>query len=116
MKYYYSSIKKNSMMPFAATWMEVDITKLSEVSQDKSYISYMWNLKYGISWSRKWQPTQYSCLKSHGQRSLAGYSPWGRKESDTIYLLSAHVYTQTQRYRTESRHSIILNFSIFICN
>ena len=26
---------------------------------------------------------QYSCLeKSHGQRSLVGYSPWGRKESD----------------------------------
>ena len=29
-------------------------------------------------------PLQYSCLeKSHGQRSLAGYSPWGHKESDT---------------------------------
>ena len=28
-------------------------------------------------------PFQYSCLeKSHGQRSLAGYSPWGCKESD----------------------------------
>ena len=28
-------------------------------------------------------PLQYSCLrKSHGQRSLAGYSPWSRKESD----------------------------------
>ena len=27
-------------------------------------------------------PLQYSCLKSHGQRSLAGYSPWGHKESD----------------------------------
>ena len=27
---------------------------------------------------------QYSCLeKSHAQRSLAGYSPWGCKESDT---------------------------------
>ena len=26
---------------------------------------------------------QYSCLrKSHGQRSLASYSPWGHKESD----------------------------------
>ena len=26
---------------------------------------------------------QYSCLeKSHGQRSLAGYRPWGCKESD----------------------------------
>ena len=23
--------------------------------------------------------------KSHGQRSLAGYSPWGRKESDDSY-------------------------------
>ena len=28
-------------------------------------------------------PLQYSCLKNpHGQRSLAGYSPWGRRESD----------------------------------
>ena len=27
---------------------------------------------------------QYSCLQNpHGQRSLMGYSPWGRKESDT---------------------------------
>ena len=29
-------------------------------------------------------PIQYSCPKNpHGQRSLAGYSPWGLKESDT---------------------------------
>ena len=29
-------------------------------------------------------PPQYSCLeKSHGQRSLVGYSPWGCKDSDT---------------------------------
>ena len=28
-------------------------------------------------------PLQYSCLENpHGQRSLAGYSPWGRTESD----------------------------------
>ena len=28
-------------------------------------------------------PLQYSCLETpHEQRSLAGYSPWGRKESD----------------------------------
>ena len=32
---------------------------------------------------RKWQPTPYSCLgESHGQRNLAGYSPWDRKELD----------------------------------
>ena len=37
-------------MPFAATWMELEIFILSEVSQkekDNPYdITYMWNLKY----------------------------------------------------------------------
>ena len=28
-------------------------------------------------------PLQYFCGESHGQRSLVGYSPWGRKELDT---------------------------------
>ena len=33
---------------------------------------------------RKWQPTPgFLPGESHGQRSLAGYSPWGRKVSDT---------------------------------
>ena len=32
---------------------------------------------------RKWQPTLvFLPGKSHGQRSLAGYSPWGLKELD----------------------------------
>ncbi|CAI9168844.1 unnamed protein product [Rangifer tarandus platyrhynchus] len=36
-----------------------------------------------MPWSRKWQPTPVLLPgKSHGQRSLEGYSPWGRKESD----------------------------------
>ena len=29
--------------------------------------------------------------KSHGQRSLVGYSPWGRKESDTTERLALHL-------------------------
>ena len=37
-----------------------------------------------IPWSRKWQPTPgFLPGKSHGQRSLAGYSPRGHNESDT---------------------------------
>ena len=33
---------------------------------------------------RKWQPTPlFLPGKFHGQSSLVGYSPWGRKESDT---------------------------------
>ena len=31
--------------------------------------------------------------KSHGQRSLAGYSPWGRKESDIIEGLKQQKHT-----------------------
>jgi len=38
-----------------------------------------------IPWKRKWQPIPvFLPGKSHGQRSLAGYSPWDCKESDTI--------------------------------
>ena len=36
-----------------------------------------------IPWRRKWQPTLvFLPGKSHGERSLAGYSPWSRKELD----------------------------------
>ena len=35
-------------------------------------------------WVRAWQPTPvFLPGESQGQRSLAGYSPWGHKESDT---------------------------------
>ena len=41
---YYSAIKKNETMPFAATWMELEIIIPSEVSQtekDKYMISFI---------------------------------------------------------------------------
>ena len=46
-----------------------------------------------IPWSRKWQPTPvFLPGKSHGQRSLAGYNPWGQKESDTTEQLNTHTF------------------------
>ena len=42
-----------------------------------------------IPWRRAWQPTPaFLPGESHGQRSLEGYSPWGRKESDTTERLT----------------------------
>ena len=47
---YYLAIKKKEIMPFAATWMDLEIIILSEVSQtdrETPYdITYMWTLKY----------------------------------------------------------------------
>ena len=42
-----------------------------------------------IPWKREWQPTLVFLPREfHVQRSLAGYHPWGRKESDTTDQLS----------------------------
>ena len=43
---YYSAIKNNEIMPFAATWMDLEITILSEGSQTKTY--HLISLRYGI--------------------------------------------------------------------
>ena len=42
-----------------------------------------------IPWRREWLPTPVFLLgESYVQRSLAGYSPWGCKESDTTEQLT----------------------------
>ena len=42
-----------------------------------------------IPWRQEWQPTPvFLPRESHGQRSLAGYSPWDHKESDTTEQLT----------------------------
>jgi len=49
---YYSAIKKNKLMSFAATWMEVEIIILSEVKLERQIpcdITYSWNLIYGTN-------------------------------------------------------------------
>ena len=48
---------------------------------DKRLVFHPWVGK--IPWKRAWQPSPVFLLgESHGQRSLAGYSPWSCKESD----------------------------------
>ena len=47
-----------------------------------------------IPWGRAWQPTPvFWPGEFHGQRSLVGYSPQGRKESDTAERLTVSYHT-----------------------
>ena len=49
---------------------------------------------------RKWHPTPGLLPgESHGWRSLVGYSPWGRKESDTTEWLHLHVWCRVPLYK-----------------
>ena len=45
---YYSAIKKNKIMPFAATWMQLEIIILNEVSQKEKDKYHMISLICGI--------------------------------------------------------------------
>ena len=60
-----------------------------------------------IAWRREWQPTPvFLPGKSHAQRSVVGYSPWGCKESDaterlTLSLYSPKVYLENIYYLSE---------------
>ena len=47
-KEYYSAIKKNEIMPFAATWIQLEMIILSEVSQKEKDKYHMISLICGI--------------------------------------------------------------------
>ena len=61
-------------------------------------------------------PFQYSCLENpHGQRSLVGYSPQGRKESNMTErtTVSADILSKSIDCLTGS-HNIVYFFNIFL--
>ena len=52
------------------------------------------SLGWKIPWRRKWQPTPVFLLgQSHGQRNLAGHSPWNSKEFriDLTEVINTHI-------------------------
>ena len=63
-----------------------------------------------VHWRRAWQPTPgFLPGESHGQRSLVGYSPWGRKESDTTAHMRAATKTQLRLFHKDKNTENNLN-------
>ena len=66
------------------------------------------------SWRRKWQPTPvFLPGKFHGQRNLAGYSPWGHKESATTEHISTNYSSLSLPYVYAACH-ILGTAAVFI--
>ena len=87
---------------------ETNITRYTEVCLKG------WGAVISISlssWEEKAMAPHSSTLpgKSHGRRSLVGYSPWGRKESDMAERLHFHFYALEKEMAT---HSSVLAWRI----
>ena len=110
------SFKIDSWVSWDNTWWESQICSCSELgavtrasgsyaqerhwwcSGQESACQCRGHRRYGfdvgkIPWNRKWQPIPvFLPGKSHGQRSLEGYSPWCHKESDMTEVLNTHIH------------------------
>ena len=72
-----------------------------------------------IRWSRKWQPiSAFLTGKSHGQRSLAGYGPWGHKKVDmTEHACSKwRIEPKLLAFANHLIHIYYLNSLLFFCS
>ena len=67
------SHKKNEILPFATTWMDLEGIKLSEISQSKTntVFTYIWNLK-----NKQMNITQQKQTHRYRQQT-SGYQ-WGQ--------------------------------------
>ena len=69
-----------------------------------STIGPIFHRDYLEGWRRKWQPTPVPLPgKSDEWRSLVGYSPWGRKESDMTERLHFSYLEGKQKKRSKKR-------------
>ena len=69
--------------------------KAEQKDKNSTNSSLIWQVdmshRNSYHWRRQWHPTPVLLPgKSHGQRSLVGWSPWGRWESDTTEQLHFH--------------------------
>ena len=93
------------------------IKQSSKVSIKCSILISPFNPWFGkILWRREWQPTQVFWLgKSHGQRNLLDYSPWGHKQSDMTEE-TEHTHTHTHTHTSPSQCLLFVSMDLSYLN
>ena len=93
--------------PYMTTWKIIALTRWTLVGKVISLLFNTLSRLVRRPWRRKWQPTPvFLPGESHGRRSLGGYSPRDRKESDMterLHSLSRLVIT----FLLRSKHLLI---------
>ena len=111
----WEAAKRIHFSPASSTWQTHELHGREVKSWSENSREALWPFKalQGSSWGRpggtvvipgsgrssgvgNGNPPQYSCLEnSMNWRSLAGCSPWGRRESDTTACMQAHTRVLT---------------------
>ena len=100
----WAGLLKNNRKPIHEIEPKYHQARASLMAQMVKHLSAVQETKFNpwvgtIPWRRKWQPTPVLLPgKSHGWRSLVGYSPWGCKESDMTEQLHFHFHHQVVYY------------------
>ena len=98
---YYAAIKRNEILPFTTTWMELEGIMLSEISQSEKDNYHMISLIWGsgdATWGLKWvgeesmkqdgigRETNHKWLLiSQNKLRVAGGRGFGRRERDFVH-------------------------------
>ena len=99
-------------MPFAATWIQLEITILSEVSQtekDKYDIAYMWSLKY-TNKLNKWTYLQNKNIPRHRKQTY-GYHR-GKKGGGELEVWDWQICTTT--YKIDNNKVVLYSAGNYI--
>ena len=84
-------ISWKSRNPWIASGRQVNTSILTNAMIEPTCLTSSNSLAFSVSSGWKWQPTLvFFPGKFHGQRSLAGYSPWAHKESDLTVTEHVH--------------------------
>ena len=106
---YYTYVRGGVLMPLLPWW----VTGKESAFQNRRCRFNPWVKK--IPWRWKWQPTPvFLSGKSHRQRSLAAYSPWGQKRVRCGFKQLNSFLCFSSNYQSQEDHNLVLLTKAFL--